>query len=93
VLADLLGAAPAPTAPGWPPFRVAGTRWLVKRVLAGRIAAGSRLAAAAGRGRLRVSHADREQVIACGAAGPASAPGSALEGPPGARRATCVGRR
>jgi hypothetical protein len=29
-----------------------------------------------------------DQGGACGAAGPASAPGSALEGPPGARRAT-----
>jgi hypothetical protein len=41
-LPDVPGAAPAPTAPGWPPFRVAGTGWLVRRVQAGRIAAASR---------------------------------------------------
>jgi hypothetical protein len=42
VLPDVLGAAPAPTAPGRPPFRVAGTGWLVRRVRAGRTAAASR---------------------------------------------------
>src|ERR1035438_8970635 len=42
VLPGVLGAAPAPTAPGWPPFRVAGTGWLVRRALAGRRAAASR---------------------------------------------------
>jgi len=39
---DVLGAAPAPTAPGRAPFRVAGTGWLVRRARAGRIAAASR---------------------------------------------------
>src|SRR6266516_5262331 len=36
VLADVPGTAPAPTAPGRAPFRVAGTGRLVRRVLAGR---------------------------------------------------------
>jgi len=35
-------AAPAPTAPGWPPFRVEGRGWLVRRVRAERTAAASR---------------------------------------------------
>ena len=42
VLPGVPGAAPAPTAPGRPPFRVAGTGWLVRRVRAGRTAAASR---------------------------------------------------
>ena len=39
---DVLGTAPVPTAPERAPFRVAETGWLVRRVLAGRIAAASR---------------------------------------------------
>jgi hypothetical protein len=36
------GGAPAPTAPGLAPFRLAGTGWLVRRVPAGHTAAASR---------------------------------------------------
>ena len=42
VVPDVLGTAPAPTAPGWPPSGSRGRGWLVSRVRAGRTAAASR---------------------------------------------------
>ena len=51
-------AAPAPTAPGRPPFRVAGTEiWLVSLVRAGRTAAASRPGMPPGPGAADLQHA------------------------------------
>jgi hypothetical protein len=74
VLPDMLGAAPAPTAPGLPPFRVDGAEWLVRRMRVERTAAASRPGTPSSRARSGLIFSMRAQVVADEPGGQAQEP-------------------